>query len=259
MKTIKISIAFLFLLSMASCLRENLITDIEIPNVIPKPVVYGLFTPNSDSLQINLRWALPIGQANNLENDAIDNAQVWLSTTNKTDSIILPLRRRGVYSIAQKYFKLSIGQSYTVKIVIPNQKIVSTRFQIPNKAAKFYKIEYSKAIQKYGGWSRSVNKKWYDVSAMPSMLRYYTAEKSIFNDQWVVYLHDDTSQERIGDLLSEYGDIGSNLKNANHVFYLITTEKPVYDFLKNSNIMDEIIKAKNVDLLTSFKGISRSL
>ncbi len=56
-------------------------------------------------------------------------------------------------------------------------------------------------------------------------------------------------------MLYTFNDISSSTQNATMIFYLISCEKTVYDFLKSSLLVSDIIKAKNVDLLTSFKGV----
>ena len=239
-----------------SCLRENLITDIELPDSQPVPVIFGLFTPISDSLQVNVRWSFPIGSQNLLTKDAINDAQIWLVNLDRKDSVQLPYRRGGVYGLPQRQYPLQVGASYRVAVKVPQQKLLTAYFSIPHKKAKYSKIEYGKAkIQPSDSWRRDVTKYWRDVSTPSKNYFYFTAE--IEKGQPTIFATFNESEfvQRADNMLYTFNDISSSTQNAIMIFYLISCEKTVYDFLKSSLLMSDIVKAKNVDLLTYFKGV----
>jgi hypothetical protein len=246
----------LLLIALSSCLRENLITDIELPNYSPLPVVFGLFTPSSDSLLINLRWSVSINSQELLTKDAITNAQIWLSVDNEQDSILLPHLRLGVYGLLQKRYPLKEGDSYKIRVSIPQQKPLFATFKIPDLKARYSKIEYGKAkIRESGYWQRDVVKYWKSVSAPVKNYFYYTAEKEKRQGNISITFNESEVIQQNNDLLFAYNNFSSIDKNPTMIFYLITCEKVVYDFLKSATILSDLISAKNVDLLTSFKGV----
>ncbi len=114
--TTKYIIPFILLFNLmmfVSC-RPKIVTDVEVPNIAPKLVLFGFLSPEDAIIEVEVSMSAPIfGNTINTGNLTVSNANVQIS--NGTLSVNIPFNTMTQkYEISQSVFPILAGQTYTI-------------------------------------------------------------------------------------------------------------------------------------------------
>lgn len=98
---------------MVSC-RPKIVTDVEVPNIAPKLVLFGFLSPEDSMIEVEVSMSAPIfGNTINTGNLTVSNANVQIS--DGAMSVNIPFNTfTQKYNISQSIFSLIAGQTYTI-------------------------------------------------------------------------------------------------------------------------------------------------
>lgn len=83
-------------------------------------IVNGGISNNSANYSVTLQWAKQYQAKNNIENNAINNAQVYVMGNNGKSQQLVNTLNNGVYTSPPNAMQAEIGQTYYVKIILSN-------------------------------------------------------------------------------------------------------------------------------------------
>ena len=167
----------LFLLLFSSCVREEILNDIQSDHFQSQLVIHSLISPG-DSIFVSVGKSLPLGST--LISSKVANATVTLYNE-EGNSIELSLIKDGyytsVYGVSQKNFSIQLGSTYSLSVNHPDLPDVEANCTVPTLATSLDDVQYlgkSKIPDDDELWY-DILISWYDSS--PYLHRTYTIAK----------------------------------------------------------------------------------
>lgn len=139
MKNVLILLFFL----LFGCVRQELVSEIEIDKNDSTLIIYSLITP-SKWIYVNVRKTIPIGEENNTNIystntkdstfDLVTGANVEIENLLTNKSLLLPEVERGVYGVSPDLFPIVSGGKYALTVSYRNKKTYA-QCEVPSQAA----------------------------------------------------------------------------------------------------------------------------
>lgn len=103
----------MIVLMIVSC-EPKIVTDVEVPNVPAKLVLFGFLSPDDSGIEVEVSMSAPIfGSSINSGDLTVSNANVQIS--NGTLSVNIPFNTvTQMYQVSQSLFPIVAGQTYTI-------------------------------------------------------------------------------------------------------------------------------------------------
>lgn len=145
----KIIIIIIFFIFISSCFRETIISDAALEEYQPKPVVYCILT-NQDSIFAWVSHTLPFLDYNN--NNLVDssyefNAKVVLKNQSGDSLILNPTNSSlPIYGNSSKNFSIIKGQTFFLKVTLPDKSYITANTTIPQLNDSFVNISTSNQL-----------------------------------------------------------------------------------------------------------------
>lgn len=236
-------------------------TTIELGELERELVITSFISPNNKTTEVNVTWSRSLFglQKNDILFDIITYAKVEISTLDGT-SVSLPFDEKNqLYSIDADRFPIISGQTYQLKVVLPDGKTATSKCTVPRKINSSLNIETIDSLKNGSyyelgidiGWDDLINQKNYYrihafvdqtlVSEDATILNNF--ERVKFTNEFDVY--DDILFENSKIILRNgfyynyyFGDFEGEIVSKKIICYLLNTDENYYNYHNtiNSNL-----------------------
>jgi hypothetical protein len=159
------AIAFSFL-SLSSC--ENMISDVDVPESLPKLVIHSIISPESDFIKVKVMKSRPLYVQNpyysyDEQFPVIKNASVRIS--DGVNSMLIPYDvTKDTYSLSADEFEILPSKTYYLEVTAPGGYSVTSECTIPSALPPAIEITSIEEVEEYGQTGYLANFRFQDIA-----------------------------------------------------------------------------------------------
>jgi len=205
--------SFLFL---SSC--ENMISDVDVPESLPKLVIHSIISPQSDFIKVKVTKSRPLYGHNPYNSydeqfPVIKNASVRIS--DGVNSMVIPFdANRDTYLLSADEFEILPSRTYYLEVTAPGGFRVNAECTIPSDLPPAIELTGIEEVEEYGQTGYLANFRFQDINGAGHFYNVVVATS---------YGDESTGGEYLYDLWLNRGEPYTSDKNKDGEYYTYKT------------------------------------